>query len=91
MTTNKQIEIILIAAPHCGACAVVKKNLEELKPEFELNIKEIPATTLEGQELIAKYGIMASPGIIINNEFFAMGGATKKELRNKFEEIIKKS
>lgn len=87
---NKKIEITLVATPHCGACAEVKKILEKLKTEFELNIKEIDGTALEGQELISKYGIMASPGIIINNEFFTMGGATEKELKNKFDEIIKK-
>lgn len=88
----KQIEVMLIATPNCVHCAEVKKILEKLKSEFEnLNVKEINATTSEGQEYVVKYGIMASPGIIINNEFFAMGGATEKELRNKFEEINKKS
>lgn len=89
--TNKQIEIILVSSPNCGHCAEVKKILEKLKTEFEFNVKEISAINPDGQEIVAKYGIMASPGIIINNEFFAMGGATEKELRNKFEEIIKKS
>lgn len=88
----KQIEVIFITTPNCAHCAEVKKILEKLKSEFEnLDVKEINATTSEGQELVLKYGIMASPGIIIDNEFFAMGGATEKELRNKFEEIIKKN
>ncbi|MEK7599126.1 MAG: thioredoxin family protein [Patescibacteria group bacterium] len=39
--------------------------------------------------MITKYGIMSSPGIIINGELFAMGGTTEKELRDKFEELRK--
>jgi hypothetical protein len=36
-----------------------------------------------------KHGILSSPGILINDEFFSMGGATEKQLREKFEELKK--
>jgi len=85
---NKQIDIILVRTPRCDNCVKVKEILKKLKPEFEeLNIQEIDATTPEGQELVVKYGIMASPGIIINNALFSMGGTTEKELREKLRSL----
>lgn len=87
--TNQQINITLVATPHCGNCAIVKEILEKLKPEFEgLNVQEIDATTPDGQELVVKYGIMASPGIIINGELFSMGGSTEKELKDKLKIVL---
>ncbi len=69
-------------------CAQTKEILKKIKPEYpELIVKEIDMTTPEGQELISKYGIMSSPGIIINDELFAMGGTTEKELRSKLESL----
>lgn len=83
---NKQINIILVATPHCGNCAKVKEIIEKIKSELrELNVQEIDAMTPEGQELVAKYGIMASPGIIINERLFSMGGTTEEELRKKIK------
>lgn len=86
MNENKQINITLVRTPHCGNCAKVKEILEKIKPEFEgLNVQEVDATTAEGQELVAKYGIMASPGIIINGGLFSMGGTTETELTKKLK------
>ena len=47
-------------------------------------------STPEGQALIQKHGILSSHGILINDEFFAMDGATEKQLREKFEILKQK-
>lgn len=80
------INIQFVTVPGCVHCEEAKKVFEELKPQYpEMNIQEIDATTPEGMELVSKYSIFASPGIIINDELFSTGGLNK----NKFVEKIK--
>ncbi|MBI1888738.1 MAG: thioredoxin family protein [Candidatus Spechtbacteria bacterium] len=85
------IKVTLIRPSGCQHCVQVKGTLEKLKTDYpDLVLEEIEATTPEGQALITKHGILSSPGILINDEFFAMGGATEKQLREKFDEIKQK-
>ena len=80
------IKVTLIRPPGCAHCAAVKATLEKMKADYpELVIEEVDMTAPEGQELVQKYHILSSPGILINDGFFAMGGATEKQLREKFE------
>lgn len=80
------IKTTLIRPSGCQHCGQVKGTLEKLKKEYpDLVVEEIEATSPEGQALIQKHGILSSPGILINDEFFAMGGATEKQLREKFD------
>ena len=82
------IKVTLIRPSGCRHCVQVKGTLEKLKTDYpDLVVEEVEATTPKGQELIIKHGILSSPGILINDEFFAMGGATEKQLREKFEEL----
>lgn len=84
------IKVTLIRPSGCQHCVQVKGTLEKLKAGYpDLTIEEVEATTPEGQALIMKYGILLSPGILVNDEFFAMGGATESQLREKFEELKK--
>jgi len=63
--------------------------LDRLKKDYPvLEIEDIDMESDKGQGLVQKYGIMASPGILINNEFFASGGASEDQLRKKFDEIF---
>lgn len=82
------IKVTLIRPSGCQHCVAVKGTVERLKTAYpDVTVEEIEATTPEGQALIQKYGILSSPGVLINDEFFAMGGATEKQLREKFEEL----
>lgn len=86
------IKVTLIRPSGCAHCEEAKKALEKLKIDYpDLTLKEVEATAPEGQDLIIKYGILSSPGILVNDEFFAMGGATQKQFREKFEELKNKS
>jgi len=85
---KSMIKITLIRPSGCQHCVQVKGTVEKLKTDYpDLTIEEIEATTLEGRTLILKHGILSSPGILINDQFFAMGGATEKQLREKFNEL----
>lgn len=82
------IKVTLIRPSGCSHCGAVKATLEKMKTDYpELMIKEIDMTTPEGQELVQKYGILSSPGILVNDEFFAFGGATEEQFRKKFDEL----
>lgn len=84
------INLTLVTREGCVHCAQTKELLKKIQPEYpELVVKEVDLTTPEGQGLVSKYGIMSSPGIIINGELFAIGGTTEKELRDKFAELKK--
>ena len=85
---ENKINMTLVTKEGCVHCAQAKEILKKIQPEYpELVVEEIDMTTPQGQELISKYGIMSSPGIIINGELFAMGGTTEKDLREKFTEL----
>lgn len=83
------IKVTLIRPSGCMHCVQVKGTLEKLKDDYpDLVIEEVEATTPEGQALIIQHGILSSPGILVNDKFFAMGGATEKQLRERFEALI---
>ncbi len=82
------INIQFITIPNCHECAKAKKIFEEVKPQYlKMHIEEIDATTPKGMELVQKYGIMASPGIIINNELFSTGALDKEDFIKKLKEL----
>lgn len=68
-------------------CARFKKLwVEKLSKEFsDAQFEEISAIEPEGQELVARHGIMASPGIVINGELFSVGPVNEKALREKLK------
>lgn len=86
------IKVSLIRPKGCAHCEQAKRILEKLRGEYPtLTVEDIEATSPEGQSLIIKHGIMSSPGILVNDEFFAMGGATENQFRQKFEELRKQT
>ena len=85
------IKVTLIRPDGCAHYKAVKATLEEMKSDYpDITIEEIDMVTPEGQEIVKKYGILSSPGILINDEFFVFGGATKEQFKEKFEELKQK-
>ena len=76
------IKIQEVSVPGCTHCASAKKILEEeIKPQFpEVEIEYIEMLSDEGQQMVQKYSIMASPGIVVNGELFSVGGLDKQKL-----------
>ncbi len=83
------VKIQFLTMPGCHNCEEAKKIFDEIMPEFEgkVEIAEIDMTTPEGQELVQKYSVLASPGIIINGELFSTGGVNKSKLVEKLKSI----
>ena len=82
------ITIQFVTSPGCTHCAEVRKVFEELAPRYpQMQIEEIDVTTEKGMDLVVKYSIMASPGIIINGELFSTGGINKESFIKKLESL----
>tara|TARA_B100000508_G_scaffold136668_1_gene130048 strand:- start:63367 stop:63624 length:258 start_codon:yes stop_codon:yes gene_type:complete len=81
--------IIFLTMVGCHNCAEAKKIFEEVLPEFEgkVTVTEVDIASPEGQELVQKYSVMASPGIIINDELFSTGGVSKDKLVEKLQSL----
>lgn len=80
------IKVTLIRPGGCTHCVLVKGVLEKMKKDYPaLMIEEVDVASPEGQLLVQKHGILSSPGILINDAFFAMGGATEEQFRSKFD------
>ena len=81
-------KIQFLTMPGCHNCAAVKKIFDEIMPDFSnVEVEEIDMTTSEGQELVQKYGIMSSPGIVINEELFSTGGVDRSKLVEKLKSL----
>lgn len=82
------ITIQLVSTPGCTHCEEVGKVLNEVKPQYpQMEIVELDATNPDGLELVTRYGILTSPGVIINDELFATGGINKGDLVKKLDSI----
>lgn len=83
------IKIQEVTTPGCSHCAEAKKILEgEIKPEFpDVEIEYIDMLTEQGQKMVQDYGIMSSPGIIVNEELFSVGGLDKDKLIEKIKSL----
>lgn len=86
----KEIALEMLSAPGCHNCEAFAAFWETEKTNWpSVTFKETSVTTPEGQELVQKYMIMASPGIIINGELFSTGGVDQKEFLEKLKELSK--
>ncbi len=82
------LKVTLIRPDGCSHCVAVLESLERMKADYpDLTVEEVDMTTPEGQEMVQKFGILSSPGILVNDEFFAFGGATEEQFKQKFDEL----
>jgi len=83
------VKIQFLTMPGCHNCAAAKKIFDEILPDFKnkVEVTEIDMMTPEGQELVQKYSVMASPGIVIDGELFSTGGVNKEKLIKKLETL----
>lgn len=73
-------EVLVLTSKGCVHCGQATKLLEKLKPEFpKMRIKEI--NIIEHPELVTKYGLMATPGIVIDGELEFVGVPKEGALR----------
>jgi len=83
------IKIQFLTMVGCHNCEAAKKIFDEIMPEFKdkIEVTEVDIASTEGQELAQKYSVMASPGIVINDELFSTGGVDKEKLTEKLKSL----
>lgn len=82
-----KVKIQEVSTANCSSCEFARKILEEeIKPEFpEVEIEYIDMLSDKGQKMVVEYGIMSSPGIIVNGELFSSGGLDADKLIKKIQ------
>lgn len=83
-------EVVLeeLSSPGCHNCAAFKEMWEKEQANWpNVKFREVSLLDPEGQEMVQKYQIFASPGIIMNGELFSTGGVGKDEFIKKLTEI----
>ncbi|OGM97179.1 MAG: hypothetical protein A2817_01475 [Candidatus Yanofskybacteria bacterium RIFCSPHIGHO2_01_FULL_39_8b] len=84
----KQIELLELSSPGCSHCAAFREFWHSIEKDWpNVTYKDISLTTPEGQAMVQKYMIFASPGIILNGELFSTGGVNQKEFIEKLKEL----
>lgn len=84
----KDIVLEELSSPGCHNCEAFKTFWEtESKNWPSVTFKDVSIMTPEGQEMVQKYQIFASPGIIINGELFSTGGINKNEFLAKLKAL----
>ena len=83
-----EISLVELSSPGCHNCAAFKEFWEAEQSNWPaVKFEEISLTDPEGQELVQKHQIFASPGIIINGELFSTGGLDKESFLAKLKEL----
>ena len=79
------IEILFLTVPNCVQCAKAKKVIEKVQPDFpDMKVEYIDVT--EHPEILQKYRIMSSPGIVVNGRLEYSGGLDESS----FRELLKR-
>ena len=83
----REITLEELTAPGCRICELFEEFWHSIESQFP-NVKyvNISVTTPKGMEMIQKYEIFASPGIVINGELFSTGGFDKEKFIQKLKE-----
>lgn len=84
----KEVLLEELSSPGCHNCAGFKKMWEEIQGTWpNVTFKEVSIVDPEGQALVQKHQIFASPGIILNGELFTTGGINKDDFIKKLTEL----
>jgi glutaredoxin len=84
----KPVVLEELSSPGCHNCEAFKAFWEEEKAQWpNVTFKDVSIITPEGQEMVQKYQIFASPGIILNGELFSTGGINKEEFKLKLQAL----
>jgi len=82
------IKLELLTSPGCHNCKVFKAFWEPIANKWpNISYSEISILDPEGQKIAQKHMILASPGLLINDELFSTGGIDQDEFLAKIKEL----
>lgn len=75
-------KVQFVSSDMCAHCVRALEALKRIQKDMsDLEIEKVDLLADEGQKMAQKYGIMASPGIVIDGKLAFQGGATEEQLR----------
>jgi len=84
----KQIVLEELSSPGCHNCEAFKSFWETEKANWpNVEFKDVSIMTPEGQEMVQKHSIFASPGILLNGELFSTGGINQEDFKAKLKAL----
>ncbi len=84
----QNITLEVLTSPGCTHCHEFLEYWKTASGAWpNVSLKEISLITPEGQELVQKHQIFASPGILLNGELFATGGVNKEKFAEKLKAL----
>ena len=77
-----------LSSPDCRNCKIFEDFWHTVQGQYP-NVKYQNKSILdkEGAEMAEKFGIFASPGVVINGELFSVGGVDTGKFINKIKEL----
>ena len=84
----KEVVLEELTSPGCHNCAAFKEFWDVEQANWpNVKFSEVSLTSPEGQEMVQKHQIFASPGIILNGELFSTGGVDQGKFKEKLKEL----
>ncbi|MCL5669203.1 MAG: thioredoxin family protein [Gammaproteobacteria bacterium] len=80
------INILFLTVPNCVQCAKAKHVIDKVKTDYpDMVMEEI--NIIEHPEILEKYHVMSSPGIVINGKLEYSGGLDEVSFREKLSNL----
>ena len=76
-------KVLILDTPGCPSCVQATKLIKKIKEENKLKFEIEELDIRDNPDLIQKYQIMASPGIVIDGKLEFTGMPSEKKLRKK--------
>ncbi len=84
----KPVRLQVVASPGCHNCRAFEEFWQSIAAAWpQVTWEKHDITTPQGQELASRYGVLASPGIILNDELFATGGFDREKCTKRLQEL----
>lgn len=85
---KKLVTLDVLASPGCVHCKEFEDFWHTIEKDWpNVTFRHVDVTTPEGQEMVGKFMIFTSPGIILNGELFSTGGFDKEKFLVKLKEL----
>lgn len=74
------IEVLFLTVPNCVQCAKARKVIEKVQPDFpDMKVTYLDVT--QRPEILQKYRVLSSPGIVIDGRLEYTGGLDEVAFR----------
>ena len=84
----KEIMVESLSSPRCLNCEAFEKFWHSVEAQYpNVTYQKRSILDNDGAEMAQKFGILASPGIVINGELFSVGGVDTEKFINKIKEL----